>query len=66
MAGLRFEVRGIVAGKARIVVEHVTRLRQEHRLLKTDREYLENVARDRLNMQREGEYIIRIEREDEP
>jgi hypothetical protein len=26
MAGLRFEVRGIVAGKPRVVVEHVTRL----------------------------------------
>jgi len=29
MAGLRFEVRGIVAGKARIVVEHVTRLHDD-------------------------------------
>jgi len=45
--------------------ERVTRLRQEHRLLKTDREYLETVARDRLNLQREGEYIIRIERDAE-
>ena len=37
------------------------RLSTEHRLLKTDKEYLETVARDRLNLQREGEYIIRIE-----
>ncbi len=40
----------------------VVRLRQEHRLLKTDKEYLETVARDRLNLQREGEHIIRIDR----
>jgi cell division protein FtsB len=41
----------------------VVRLRQEHRLLKTDKEYLETVARDRLNLQREGEHVIRIDRE---
>jgi cell division protein FtsB len=41
----------------------VVRLRQEHRLLKTDKEYLETVARDRLNLQREGEHIVRIDRE---
>jgi cell division protein FtsB len=41
----------------------VLRLRQEHRLLKTDKEYLETVARDRLNLQREGEHIVRIDRE---
>ena len=38
------------------------RLRQEHRLLKTDKDYLETVARDRLNLQREGEHVVRIER----
>lgn len=42
---------------------NVVRLRQEHRLLKTDKEFLETVARDRLNLQREGEHIIRIERD---
>lgn len=42
--------------------EKAARLSQEHRLLKTDKEYLETVARDRLNLQREGEYIIRIDR----
>ncbi|MCB1205178.1 MAG: septum formation initiator family protein [Verrucomicrobiae bacterium] len=41
----------------------VVRLRQEHRLLKTDKEFLETVARDRLNLQREGEHIVRIERD---
>jgi cell division protein FtsB len=41
------------------------RLRQEHRLLKTDKDYLETVARDRLNLQREGEHVVRIEREAE-
>ncbi len=41
----------------------VVRLRQEHRLLKTDKSYLETVARDRLNLQREGEHIVRIERD---
>ena len=46
--------------------EQVVRLRQEHRLLKTDKTFLENVARDRLNLQREGEHIVRIDRgEDE-
>lgn len=39
----------------------VKQLREEHRLLKTDRGFLEARARDRLNKQREGEYIIRIE-----
>lgn len=43
----------------------VVRLRQEHRLLKTDKAYLETVARDRLNLQREGEYIVRIDRGEE-
>lgn len=42
----------------------VLRLRQEHRLLKTDKEYLETVARDRLDLQREGEHIVRIDRGD--
>ncbi|MCG8599302.1 MAG: septum formation initiator family protein [Verrucomicrobiales bacterium] len=41
------------------------RLSTEHRLLKTDKEYLETIARDRLNLQREGEYIIRIQSEEE-
>lgn len=44
----------------------VVRLRQEHRLLKTDKEYLETVARDRLNLQREGEHVIRIDRDGTP
>ncbi|NLT69295.1 MAG: hypothetical protein GXX91_01210 [Verrucomicrobiaceae bacterium] len=43
----------------------VLRLRQEHRLLKTDKGYLETVARDRLNLQRKGEHIVRIERGEE-
>lgn len=41
--------------------ERVERLRAEHRLLKTDKEFLELRARDRLNLQREGEFIVRIE-----
>lgn len=45
--------------------ERVLRLRQEHRLLKTDKDFLETAARDRLGLQREGEYIIRIERDEE-
>lgn len=40
----------------------VADLRQEHDLLKNDRDYLETVARDRLDMARDGEHIIRIER----
>lgn len=42
---------------------HVQQLRLEHKLLNTDKEYLETISRDRLNMQKEGEYIIRIESE---
>ena len=42
---------------------HVRQLRLEHKLLKTDKEYLETISRDRLNLQKEGEYIIRIEGE---
>ena len=41
----------------------VARLRLEHKLLKTDKEYLEIISRDRLNMQKDDEYIIRIERD---
>jgi len=55
----KFRLEGIREEKE----SHVARLRQEHRLLKTDRDYLETVARDRLNLQREGEHIVRIERE---
>ena len=43
----------------------VAELRQEYELLKNDREYLETVARDRLDKAREGEYVIRIDRDEE-
>jgi cell division protein FtsB len=42
--------------------EAVARLRREHSNLISDRKYMESIARDRLNLQREDEYIIRIER----
>jgi cell division protein FtsB len=45
--------------------ERVGRLRQEFRLLKTDKDFLEVAARDRLGLQREGEYVVRIEREED-
>lgn len=41
---------------------NVARLRKEHSHLISDRAYMEAVARDRLNLQRKGEYIIQIER----
>lgn len=41
----------------------VTRLRLEHRLLKTDKEFLETTARDRLDLQGPNEYIVRIQRD---
>ena len=41
---------------------NVARLRREHSHLTSDRAYMEAVARDRLNLQRKGEYIIQIER----
>lgn len=43
----------------------VAELREEYGLLKSDRDYIETVARDQLDMAREGEYIIRIERPEE-
>ena len=43
----------------------VADLRQEFELLKSDREFLEAVARDRLDLARKGEHIIRIERPEE-
>ena len=46
--------------------EQVAALRQKYELLKGDREYLETVARDRLNLAREGEYVVRIGRDEIP
>ena len=43
--------------------DRVARLRMEHNLLKSDKEYLETISRDRLNMQKDGEFIFRIERD---
>ncbi|MCF6314214.1 MAG: septum formation initiator family protein [Verrucomicrobiales bacterium] len=40
----------------------VAELRKEYDLLKNDREYLEMVARDRLDLAKEGETIIRLDR----
>lgn len=40
----------------------VAQLQKEHDLLKNDKEYLETVARDRLDLSREGETIFRIDR----
>jgi cell division protein FtsB len=40
----------------------VARLRIEHGNLTSDQQYLEAVARDRLNLQLEGEYLIQISR----
>lgn len=40
----------------------VTELQKQHDLMKNDREYLETVARDRLDLMRDGETIIRLDR----
>ncbi len=40
----------------------VAQLQKEYDLLKNDREYLETVARDRLDLGREGETIFRLDR----
>ena len=42
--------------------DRVVKLRREHSNLINDRKYMEAVARDRLNLQRKGEYVIQIER----
>ncbi len=42
------------------------RLRNELEWLRSDPEFLEAVARDKLDKQREGEFIFRIQREDRP
>jgi cell division protein FtsB len=44
----------------------VAALRQKYELLKSDREYLETVARDRLDLARDGEYVVRIGRDEIP
>ncbi len=44
----------------RFVIER-TRLRQKCELVAKDPEYLELMARDRLQMQKDGEYIFRFE-----
>lgn len=41
---------------------HVAQLQKEYDLLKNDREYLETIARDRLDLMRDGETIIRLDR----
>ncbi len=40
----------------------LAQLQKEYDLLRNDREYLEAVARDRLDLMREGETIFRLER----
>ncbi|MDF1812584.1 MAG: hypothetical protein P1V20_10225 [Verrucomicrobiales bacterium] len=42
------------------------RMRREHSNIISDRRYMEAVARDRLNLQREGEFVIHIDRNDRP
>ncbi len=44
----------------------VAHLQKEYDLLKNDREYLEIIARDRLDLMRDGETIIRLDRSDQP
>ena len=43
----------------------VAQLQKEYDLLKNDREYLETIARDRLDLAREDETVIRLDRSDE-
>ncbi|MEM7699448.1 MAG: septum formation initiator family protein [Verrucomicrobiota bacterium] len=52
----------VLSGERDALEVKVKRLRTEHRLLKTDKEYLETIARDRLDLQHAGETIIRMER----
>lgn len=40
----------------------VAQLQKEYDLLKNDREYLETIARDRLDLMKDGETIIRLDR----
>ena len=40
----------------------VTQLQKEYDLLKNDRDYLETIARDRLDLMRDGETIFRLDR----
>jgi len=44
----------------------VNRLQMEYQLLKNDRDYIESIARDRLNLFRPSadEYVVRIQREE--
>ena len=53
--------------EARTLEEHVLaereRMRVEHRALREDPEFLETQARDRLDYCREGERVLRLQRE---
>ena len=51
----------MVAIRDDLIRQRDLRLNQQ-RLLRTDPEYLEQFARDRLDLQRDGEMIIRIDR----
>ena len=44
----------------------VAQLQKEYNLLKNDREYLETIARDRLDLMKNGETIFRLERSSDP
>jgi len=55
----------LVASRRDEVKRQRDELARRQHLLKTDPEYLEQFARDRLDLQREGETIIRIDRSSE-
>ena len=58
---LRSELEKLKAIKVEKEAE-AARMRREHSNLISDRRYLEAIARDRLNLQKDGEYVIHIER----
>ncbi|MEZ0389867.1 MAG: septum formation initiator family protein [Verrucomicrobium sp.] len=50
-----------LTAKRDILKADATRLQTKLELIKTDPEYLETMARDRLNLQKDGEIILRFE-----
>ena len=60
------EENAVLASRRDDVKRQRDELAKRQRLLKTDPEYLEIYARDRLDLKREGETIIRIDRSPDP
>lgn len=62
---MRANVEKLEQNEERTRIEHLRLLRQRE-LLKSDPEYLENIARDKLDLMKPGETIIRLDSRHHP